>query len=69
MKKKTKRLEWIRVRIVENDGEFFAKKFPKQGSGMISSIAFSDGILEIPENIKYISKGDKYLYYSFENIF
>ena len=69
MKKKHKRLEWLRVNIKEYKGELIANKFLKQGSGMISSVVFSDGILEIPENIKKISKGDSYLYYSFHTIF
>jgi Molybdopterin biosynthesis enzyme len=69
MKKKNKRLEWLRVNINENKKEIIANKFKKQGSGMISSIAFADGILEIPENVKFIKKGDFYMYYSFKNLF
>ena len=44
-------------------------KYYKQGSGMISSLAYSDGIIEIPEKISQINKGDKFDFYSFENIF
>ena len=69
MKKKNKRLEWLRVNISKNKKEIIANKFAKQGSGMISSIAFADGILEIPENVKLIKKGDFYMYYSFKNLF
>ena len=48
MKKKTERMEWLRV-IVDNKviNELIVSKYPKQGSGIISSIAFSDGIIEI----------------------
>ena len=69
MKKKNRRLEWIRVNQKETKNGLVVSKFPKQGSGMISSIVFSDGILEIPENIKFISKGDTFLYYSFRDLF
>ena len=69
MKKKTKRLEWIRVNIKKNKSNIIANKFSKQGSGMISSMAFTDGILEVPENINSISKGNEFLYYSFKNLF
>tara|TARA_Y100001970_G_scaffold159107_1_gene194623 strand:+ start:205 stop:1419 length:1215 start_codon:yes stop_codon:yes gene_type:complete len=68
MKKKTQRLEWLRVKIIKSK-EIIVDKYPKQGSGMISSIAFSDGIVEIPENVKIINKGDKFDFYPFQEIF
>ncbi len=69
MKKKNKRLEWLRVKIQKNKNGLFVNKFPKQGSGMISSIAYSDGIIEIPEQVSFISKGEYYSFYSYEDIF
>ena len=69
MKKKNQRLEWIRVNIHENNNGLIVKKYPKQGSGMISSIAYSDGIIEIPEKVSFISKGEYYSFYSYEDIF
>ena len=69
MKKKNKRLEWLRVMVQKNKDELIVNKFPKQGSGMISSIAYSDGIIEIPEKVSFISKGEYYSFYSYENIF
>ena len=70
MKKKTERLEWLRVTL-DNDNleSLHVNKFPKQGSGMISSIAYSDGIIEIPENISEISRGDKFDLYLFNQMF
>ena len=44
-------------------------KFLKQGSGMISSMVFADGILEIPEEVTQISRNQFYSYYSFKNLF
>ena len=70
MKKKTERLEWIRV-VIENNfnTEIKVKKYPKQGSGMISSLAFSDGIIEIPESVSQINKGDKFDLFLFRDLF
>ena len=36
---------------------------------MISSIAYSDGIIEIPEDVSQISKGDQFKLYLFSDIF
>ena len=69
MKKKNKRMEWLRVNIINNSENLSVKKYYKQGSGMISSMVFSDGILEIPENISYISRGDRFIFYSFKELF
>ena len=69
MKKKNQRLEWLRVNFIKNKRELIVDKNEKQGSGMISSIVYSDGILEIPENISLISKGDSFTFYSFKNLF
>ncbi|SVC31088.1 uncharacterized protein METZ01_LOCUS283942, partial [marine metagenome] len=69
MKKKNQRLEWLRVNFVKNKSELIVSKYEKQGSGMISSIVYSDGIIEIPENISLISKGDSFIFYSFKNLF
>ena len=70
MNKKTKRLEWLRVKVDNNNLEnIYVYKYPKQGSAMISSIAYSDGIIEIPENVSHVKKGDKYDLYLFDNLF
>ena len=49
--------------------EYIAEKFPKQGSGMISSIAYSDGIIEIPEHVSKIRSGEIYNYFDFKILF
>ena len=70
MRKKTKRLEWIRVNIEKKyQGKIYVNKYSKQGSGMISSISFTDGIIEIPEDVDQIKKGDQYKFYTFNEIF
>ena len=70
MKKKTNRLEWIRVNIAKKtDNLIYVNKYQKQGSGMISSISYCDGIIEVPENINLIKKGDKFSFYPFNLLF
>ena len=69
MKKKNNRLEWLRVNTNKKKNDIIVNKYSKQGSGMISSIVYSDGILEIPEDVKLISKNDNFMFYSFEDIF
>ena len=69
MIKKTKRLEWLRVSKKFIKNEYVIVKHPKQGSGMISSISYSDGIVEIPEHVSSIKKGDTVDYYDFDKLF
>ena len=69
MIKKTKRLEWLRVSKKFINNEYVIVKHPKQGSGMISSISYSDGIVEIPEHVSPIKKGDIFDYYDFDKLF
>ena len=70
MRKKTKRLEWVRVKINKNfKNNIVVDKFLHQGSGIISSIAFTDGIIEIPENVSSIKKGDKFNFFLFKDLF
>ena len=70
MKKKTERLEWLRVTLDKvNLENIHVDKYSKQGSGMISSIAFSDGIIEIPENVSQINRGDKFDFFMFDQLF
>ena len=69
MKKKTNRMEWLRVTKQTINKKDFANKYPKQGSGMISSISYADGIIEIGENISQINKGDTFEFYNFETLF
>ena len=69
MKKKNKRLEWLRVNLYEKKKDLYVNKYFKQGSGMISSMAFSDGIIEIPEDVSLVKKNDYFHYYSFKDLF
>ena len=69
MKKKTQRMEWLRVIKNKYKNQDLVVRYPKQGSGMISSISYSSGIIEVDENISKIKKGDIFEFYDFESLF
>ena len=57
-RKKPDRREWLRASLVAgDDGELTAEKFERQGSGIITSLVQSDGLVEIPEDVTYFAKG------------
>ncbi|MGB5541282.1 MAG: gephyrin-like molybdotransferase Glp [Gammaproteobacteria bacterium] len=52
------RREYVRVRLSRAaDGEVTAAAFPRQGSDVLSSVAWADGLVEVPENTD-IQAGD-----------
>ena len=59
MTKKPGRREFLRG-IVEQDpgGTASIKRFPRDGSGLISSLRLADGLIEIGEDVEQIAPGD-----------
>lgn len=56
--KKAERREWVRARLVAGpDGEPMAERFPRQGSGVITSLVESDGLVELPEALTRLRAG------------
>ncbi|MEC8265434.1 MAG: molybdopterin molybdotransferase MoeA [Pseudomonadota bacterium] len=68
MKKKLGRREWIRGWVTEKNSKKYLEKFDITGSGIISSITQSDGIIDIDENVEYIRKGEKLNFIRYEDI-
>ncbi len=64
-KKKKGRTEWVRGSMIRKNKRFFLKRFQSTGSGIISSISQSEGIIELDEKKEYIKKGSilKFLRY------
>ncbi|MDH5632315.1 MAG: molybdopterin molybdotransferase MoeA [Gammaproteobacteria bacterium] len=60
-----KRREFVRARLVP-DGS--AELYPQQGSGVLSSAAWADGLVVIREN-QVIKPGDPVTYFSFRELF
>ena len=68
LKKKKNRKEWIRGSEFQKNGKLFLKKFPNEGSGILSSIFTTQGIIELDEKAEYIKKGDLLKFYRYEDI-
>jgi molybdopterin molybdotransferase len=57
-KKKSGRREWVRCRLVPGpDGELAARKFPREGAGILTSLVESDGLVELPEELTRLEAG------------
>lgn len=58
MKKKPGRREWVRASLeVGADGQLHAVKFPRQGSGVLTSMVASHGLVELAEDTEAVEKG------------
>ncbi|MEL6747056.1 MAG: molybdopterin molybdenumtransferase MoeA, partial [Pseudomonadota bacterium] len=58
-KRKTGRREYWRARRVTGpDGATWVEKFARDGSGLISSLTFADGLIEITEDMGGVAHGD-----------
>ena len=68
MKKKVGRTEWIRGYLKEKKSIQFVEKFETSGSGIISSISQTDGIIEVEENKGFIEKGSMLKFYKYEEL-
>ncbi len=58
MKKKAGRREWLRCQLTRDaKGDLVARVFPREGSGILSSMVWSDGLVELPEALTTIEEG------------
>ena len=62
-----KRQEYLRVRLIESDKGLLATLYPHQGSGVLSSACWADGLVEAATG-KEIKKGDSVNYFSFFSV-
>ena len=68
-KKKPDRREFLRGKLeTDVSGNTFVNKFQQDGSGLISSLRKTDGLIEIPENTTRIRKGDLVSYISYREL-
>ena len=63
-----KRQEYLRVRLVEKDKQTVAQLFSHQGSGVLSSASWADGLIEVSIG-QQIKQGDKVSYLPFEGLY
>jgi molybdopterin molybdotransferase len=64
---KIKRQEYLRVQLVKKDNQMVVQLYPQQGSGVLSSASWADGLVEVLIG-KPINKGDMVSYLSFEGL-
>lgn len=58
-RKRQGRREWLRARLVRSaDGGLAAEKFERQGSGLITGLVQSDGLVELAEETTQIQPGE-----------
>ena len=67
-KKKKGRTEWLRGKIIKKKQKLLLSKFNSTGSGIISSISQSEGIIELEEQKHYIVKGTLLKFLKFEDL-
>ncbi len=63
-----KRQEYLRARLVYKDHKVMAQLYPQQGSGVLSSASWADGLVEVIVG-REIKKGDIIDYLSFEGLY
>ncbi len=68
LKKKKGRTEWLRGKIIKKKQKLLLSKFNSTGSGIISSISQSEGIIELEEQKHYIVKGTLLKFLKFEDL-
>jgi molybdopterin molybdotransferase len=56
--KKKGRREFWRASLATKDGRLSVHKFPRDGSGLISSLRESSGLVEIAEDVSEVKEGD-----------
>ena len=69
-KKRLGRREYVRVSLSRGaDGMLEARKFPKEGAGLLTSLTESDGLAELGHNVKSVAPGDRIAFYPHELLF
>ncbi len=58
LSKKEGRREWVRARLVSGaDGMPEAKRFPRDGAGILTSLVEADGLIELAEDVTQVPAG------------
>jgi molybdopterin molybdotransferase len=68
-KKKSGRREYVRVYLRRaQDGVLEARKFPREGAGLLSSLVETDGLVELGEDIIQVEPGQSVGFISYANL-
>jgi molybdopterin molybdotransferase len=58
-RKKAGRREYLRANLRRGpDGALEAVKFPREGAGLLSSLIETDGLVELPESVTQVERGE-----------
>jgi molybdopterin molybdotransferase len=63
MKKKAGRTEFVRATLQQSEQGLQADRYPKQGSGILSSLVEADGLIELAEDLTGVEVGDLVTFY------
>lgn len=63
MKKKAGRTEFVRATFKQDEQGLKADRYPKQGSGILSSLVAADGLIELSEELTQVNEGDLVTFY------
>lgn len=67
--KKLGRREWLRSYLKKGkDGRNYAEKFEREGSGILSSMVAADGLIELPEDLTHVEKGQSVDFLPFSSV-
>jgi molybdopterin molybdotransferase len=64
-RKKSGRIEFLRVSLTDDSDGPVARRFPIEGAGIISSLTGTDGLVRLPFELTEIAKGDRLDYLPF----
>lgn len=62
-RKKQGRREFVRVTLTQTADGLTAKKFPRDGAGVLTSLTGSDGLVELPDDALGVAPGDALAFY------
>jgi len=68
-RKKIARREYVRVTLRKAaDGALEAVKFPREGAGLLSSLADTDGLVELGEDVAQVAPGQTVGFLSYASL-
>jgi len=68
-RKKAGRREYVRVALLPGEGLPLARKYPREGAGLLTSLVESDAFAELPEDVTDVSPGDSVTVLPFSAVF
>ncbi len=67
--KKSGRREYVRANVARGkDGAFEAMKFPREGAGLLSSLAETMGLIELPEQVTTVQPGQLVAFFPYTGL-